>query len=271
MMSIGDFARIGGISPRMLRHYDRLGLLHPARVDSETGYRWYRAGQLARLHRLLAFRDLGFTLEQVGGLLDRELPLDELRGMLRLRRAQIQEEVAEEHARLRRIETHLNALEGSTNMAADIITKTTDPLRIAEASATAPGFGHDNLGPVFDRLLPEVFSTIIGAGGKPGISVAWYEEPDDDGSLIVHAGFAIGDQPTSDADGVRVVELPSVEVASTIHRGSMETIVETYEALVSWMEQNGLQMAGRSRELYHEWNHSDPSGCVTELQMPIAR
>ena len=46
-------------------------------------------------------------------------------------------------------------------MPADIITKTTEPLRIAEASATAPGFGHHNLGPVFERLLPEVAAAIV--------------------------------------------------------------------------------------------------------------
>jgi effector-binding domain-containing protein len=191
--------------------------------------------------------------------------------MLRLRQQQIETDVADEHARLRRVEAHLRALEGSNTMPADIITKTTEPLRIAEASATAPGFGHHNLGPVFERLLPEVASTIVRAGAKLGMSVAWYEEPDDDGSVVLHAGFEIGDQAMSDRDGVRVVELPVVEVASTIHRGSMETVQATYEALVSWMEQNGLQMAGRSRELYHEWNHGDPSGSVTELQMPISR
>jgi len=271
MMNIGDFARLGGITPRMLRHYDQLGLLRPASVDDATGYRWYRAAQLARLHRLLAFRELGFTLEQIGGLLDDDVPLDELRGMLRLRRVQIQAEVAEEHARLRRVEAHLRVLEGSDTMPVDIVTKIAEPLRIAQATASAPGFGHENLGPVFDRILPEVSSTIASAGAKPGISVAWYEWPDDEGEIILHAGFAIGDQDVPERDGVRVVDLPSIEVASTIHRGSMESVTATYEALVSWIEQNGLQIAGRSRELYHEWNDRDPSRCVTELQMPVSR
>jgi DNA-binding transcriptional MerR regulator/predicted transcriptional regulator YdeE len=270
MMNIGDFARLGGITPRMLRHYDQVGLLRPARVDDATGYRWYSAGQLARLHRLLAFRELGFTLEQIGGLLDGELALDELRGMLRLRRVQIQADVAEEHAKLRRVEAHLRALEGSTTMPADIVVKTAEPLRIAAATGSAPGFGHDNLGPVFDQLLPEIWSTITSAGAKPGISVAWYEWPDDEGEVVVHAGFVIGDQTVPETNGVRVDALPAVEVASVIHRGSMESITTTYEALVSWIERNGLQIAGRSRELYHEWNDTDPSQCVTELQMPIS-
>jgi effector-binding domain-containing protein len=155
-------------------------------------------------------------------------------------------------------------------MPVDVVVKTTEPLRIAEASGPAPGFGHENLGPVFERLLPEVYSTITRAGAKPGISVAWYEWPEDDRPIIVHAGFAIGDQPVLESDGVRVIDLPAIEVASVIHRGSMESVTTTYESLVSWIEANDLQIAGRSRELYHEWNATDPSRCVTELQMPIA-
>jgi len=97
----------------MLRHYDRLGLLAPERVDPDTGYRSYGVQQLARLHRLLALRDLGFTLEQIAGLPDGEVPLEQLRGMLRLRRAQLEQTVADEQGRLRRVEAHLRAIEGS--------------------------------------------------------------------------------------------------------------------------------------------------------------
>jgi DNA-binding transcriptional MerR regulator len=104
MLNIGEFARLGQVSPRMLRHYDQLGLLRPERVDPDTGYRSYGVHQLVRLHRLLALRDMGFTLEQIGGMLDGEPPLDQLRGMLRLRRAQLEQSVAEEQARVRRVE-----------------------------------------------------------------------------------------------------------------------------------------------------------------------
>lgn len=70
MFSIGDFARHGRVSVRMLRHYDTIGLLRPDRVDAATGYRYYEGGQLARLNRIVALKDLGFTLEQVGRILD---------------------------------------------------------------------------------------------------------------------------------------------------------------------------------------------------------
>jgi DNA-binding transcriptional MerR regulator len=272
MLSIGDFARLGRVSPRMLRHYDELGLLRPVHVDPTTGYRSYRVAQLARLHRLLALRDLGLSLDQIGGVLEAEPPLEELRGMLRIRRAQIEQGLAEEEARLRRVEAHLRAIEGSTVMVTyDIVLKTTDPLRIAEAVGEAPGFGHENLGPVFGRLVPEVLAQIDASGAEPGLMVAWYEQPDDEGAVVLHAGFDIGDQDVDGNEQVQIVDLPVVEVASVVHQGSMETVEPAYVALVTWIEDSGFRLAGRSRELYLEWNDADYSRNVTELQMPISR
>ena len=142
MLTIGDFARLAQVSPRMLRHYDEIGLLRPDRVEPATGYRLYAVGQLARLHRLVALRDLGLSLEQIGNLLDQEVSIDQLRGMLRMRQAQVEQTLVDEQARLRRIEAHLRALEGSTNVVAlDIVIKSTDPLRVAEAVGRAAGFG----------------------------------------------------------------------------------------------------------------------------------
>ena len=54
MFSIGEFATIGRVSVRMLRHYDAIGLFVPARVDDRSGYRYYDADQLRSLNRLLA-------------------------------------------------------------------------------------------------------------------------------------------------------------------------------------------------------------------------
>jgi DNA-binding transcriptional MerR regulator/predicted transcriptional regulator YdeE len=270
MLNIGDFARLGQVSPRMLRHYDEIGLLRPAQVDPVSGYRSYGVAQLGRLHRLLALRDLGFGLEQIRALLDEDPPVEQLRGMLRLRRAQIEHTVADEQARLRRAEAHLRALERSIAMPTlDILVKTTQPLRLAEASATSPGYGSENLGPLFARLVPEVLAHLAQVGARPGIMVGWYEEADDDGTLVLHAGFDIGDQIVADQASVRVVDLPVVKVASVVHRGPMDGIEPVYEALVTWVEESGYRLAGRSRELYLEWHDDDPADSVTALQLPI--
>jgi DNA-binding transcriptional MerR regulator/predicted transcriptional regulator YdeE len=271
MLNIGEFARLGQVSRRMLRHYDELGVLRPEQVDPANGYRLYSAFQLGRLHRLLVLRDLGFTLEQIRDLLDEDPSIEQVRGMLRMRRAQIEQDVAEDQARLRRIEAHLRALQGSENVDFnDVVIKQTQPIRIAEATASAPDFGPENIGPVFARRLPDVWAHLHAAGVEPGIVVAYYDWADDDGSIVVHLGFEIGAQQVPETDEVRAVELPVSTVASVVHRGPIDGIVPVYEALVRWIEDSGHHLAGRSRELYHDWHEDDPSRNVTELQMPIA-
>ena len=94
MLSIGDFARHGRVSVRMLRHYDAIGLLKPAHVDQVTGYRSYEARQLSRLNRIVALKGLGFTLQHVHSIMDDEVSVEELRGMLRLRHAELQSQIA---------------------------------------------------------------------------------------------------------------------------------------------------------------------------------
>jgi DNA-binding transcriptional MerR regulator len=82
MFSIGEFARHGRVSVRMLRHYDAIGLLRPVCVDPGTGYRSYQARQLAELNRLIALKDLGFTLQQVQAVLAEQVSSAELVGEL---------------------------------------------------------------------------------------------------------------------------------------------------------------------------------------------
>jgi effector-binding domain-containing protein len=151
----------------------------------------------------------------------------------------------------------------------DVVVKTTEPVRMAEASGVAAGFG-DSLKPLFERLVPKVLGYLAGSAARPGIMVAWYEEPADDGSVVLHVGFDVGDQPVSDGDGIVVIDLPSIKVASVVHRGTMDDIESVYEALVRWIEDSGHERAGRSRELYHEWDDARPDRSITELQMPIA-
>ena len=95
MFKIGDFSKISQVSMRMLRHYDEIGLLKPAHVDPFTGYRSYSADQLPRLNRILALRDLGLSLEEIGRVLDDDLPASELRGMLRLKQAELRQRRAD--------------------------------------------------------------------------------------------------------------------------------------------------------------------------------
>ena len=119
MFSIGEFARHGRVSVRMLRHYDAIGLIRPACVDAATGYRSYQASQLDDLNRVIALKDLGFTLQQVQAILEEKLSAAELRGMLRLRRAEIQATIDAETTRLARVEARLLTIEDGARVPAD--------------------------------------------------------------------------------------------------------------------------------------------------------
>src|ERR1700678_796380 len=88
MYGIGTVARLAGVSVRTLRHYGDLGLLKPAHVDPLTGYRYYTPEQVLRLHRILVLRDLGVPLAGIGQLLEDDVTVEQLRGILRLRQAE---------------------------------------------------------------------------------------------------------------------------------------------------------------------------------------
>ena len=273
MLNIGEFARLGQVSPRMLRHYDELGLLTPDRIDSDSGYRFYSVRQLGRLHRIVALRDIGFGLEQIGQILTQDISVEELRGMLRLRRAQIEQTVGEEQERLRRVGAHLRALEWSDSMELeDVVIKRTQPIRVAQASANQ--LTHADIGAAFGRLLPQVIAHLETAGAKPGISVGVYEDDGGtapEGEIVLHAGFAVGEQAVPASETVRVVDLPVIEVAAAVYRGGDDGIMAAWEALVRWIDDSGYRLVGDCRELYHEWHDDDTSRNVMELQQPIAR
>lgn len=273
MLNTGEFARLGQVSPRMLRHYDEIGLLRPERVDPASGYRFYSVHQLDRLHRVVALRDIGFGLEQIRQILNEDISVEELRGMLRLRQAQIEQSVGEEQECLRRVEAHLRALEWSDTVALqDIVIKRTQPIRVARASAS--GLSHADIGAAFGRLLPQVIAHLEASGAKPGISVGVYEDGGGtvaEGEIVLRAGFDAGDQEVSDSETVRVVDLPVIEVAAAVYRGGDDGIMAAWEALIRWIDDSGYRLVGDCRELYHEWHDDDPSRNVMELQQPIAR
>ena len=107
MLTIGEFSRLGRVSPRMLRHYDALGLLCPQAVG-ENGYRYYQQEQLERLLRIRRLQDYGFPLAQVGELLG--LSDEELLPRLHRRRLDAHYEVYRMQERLREMEAEIQAV-----------------------------------------------------------------------------------------------------------------------------------------------------------------
>jgi len=274
MFTIGDFARHGRVSVRMLRHYDATGLLRPAHVDPATGYRHYTAAQLARLNRIIALKDLGFTLQQVRDIVDEKVGAEELRGMLRLRRAELETAMAAARARLVQVEARLRAIESEGHMHTnDVVLKNVPPARVAELTATAASYEPEDISPVIGPLYEELFSRLDAAGITPtGPGIAYYEDaPEGGGKIRVHAAVTVSAplQDVQDGD-FRVLDLPPLDQAATImHHGSMDTVLPTAQALAHWIDANGYRSTGYPREINLECpeNRDD---WVTELQTPVS-
>ncbi|MFY1576038.1 MerR family transcriptional regulator [Verrucosispora sp. WMMD703] len=272
MLTIGDFASLGRVSVRMLRHYDSIGLLPPAAVDPHSGYRYYTAAQLGRLNRVIALKELGLTLAQVRAILDEAVDLVELRGMLRLRRAQLAAQVAADTARLSSVEARLHMIETEGRMTSqDVVLKQVPSIRVAELSAVARSYEPADIGPVLTPLYPELFRRLEAAGVSPaGPAVAWYDQAADGDGVVVHAG--VGIEGNRDAvGGITVVELPAITAATTIHHGPMDTADRSLQVLARWIEENDWRTDGYARELYVEYWPEEADKGVTELQLPVRR
>ena len=270
MLSIGHFARHGRVSVRMLRHYDAIGLLQPAYVDRATGYRSYDAGQLSRLNQIVALKGLGFTLQQVRSILDDEVSVEELRGMLRLREAELQSQIAADTARLTQVEARLQILEREGAMPADEVQiKRILKVRVAKLTGSAASFEPESITPVIGLLYDELSCRLEGAELTPtGPAIACYEDSPDGDGVLVHATLPVDADPDEDRD-FAIVDLPEIELAATVmHRGSMDNVMPTIQMLARWIDANGYRSTGYNRELYIEC-HQDRDAWVTELQEPI--
>src|SRR5690349_5912834 len=176
MIKIGDFARLGQVSIVTLRHYDEIGLLKPASVDTFTGYRYYSVAQLPRLNRILALKDLGFSLDQIELVL-RGLTLEQLRGMLKLRHAEVEQQVAHEQGRLARIATRLRQIESEDHMPNyDVVLKTVPPQLIASRRVIIPT--NDQVPAYLNPAFAEAYSHLKQHGAKEaGPCLAMWHQP----------------------------------------------------------------------------------------------
>jgi DNA-binding transcriptional MerR regulator len=131
MLKIGEFSRLSQVTVKALHHYDDLGLLQPATIDKFTGYRYYTVQQLPRIHRIIALKELGLSLEQIGLMLDEEVGVEEMRGMLRLKRAEIQQQVQEDQRCLAMVDFRLRMIEAEDKMPElDVVVKRLEPMRV---------------------------------------------------------------------------------------------------------------------------------------------
>jgi DNA-binding transcriptional MerR regulator len=267
MYGIGLVARLAQVSVRTLRHYDNLGLLKPSHVDPFTGYRYYTPEQVVRLHRILVLRDLGVPLAEIGRLIDDDVTVEQLRGILRLRQAEARAQLAAQAEQLRRVEIRLAQLEEASVADYDVIVKRLEPMRVVALSEELPGY--DQIGAASARLYPRLHAALAKHGIPfDGLSLALYEDTGDENRpLRITTALHLPADATIESDGLTTIELAAVErAATTVVRGDPAQFASAFRALHDWVDQTGAQATAFERELYIDCDGPRDTW-VTELQV----
>jgi DNA-binding transcriptional MerR regulator len=266
MFRIGDFSRLTQVTVKALRHYDDLGLLKPAHVDPVTGYRSYAGAQVPRLNRILALKDLGLSLEQIGEFLDSDLSPTQLRALLLVKQAETQSAIAAEEERLARIEARLRQIEFGSEPPYDVVVKRIAAQRVASIRRVIPS--RTAIGSLFRELFLYQQRHDLTVTDR---IVIWHDPDFRETQIDAEAAFATAD-PLPPDDHVRAGELPSVEtMASVVYRGPVSGIGQACQAVLGWIETNGYQIAGPERGRSIERGARTGEEDVVELQYPITK
>jgi DNA-binding transcriptional MerR regulator len=224
MLKIGEFSWLSQVTVRALRYYDEIGLLKPLRVDPFTGYRYYSLDQLPRLNRILALKDLDLSLEQIARMLDEDLTSDHIRGMLRLKQAELEGQMQEVQTRLARVEARLRQIEMEGKMPEyEILLKTVEAQRVASVRETLPSWGQDVVGPTLTRMFDEVEKHLSNHGmdyAGPGIAI-W------------HGSHGSMDEAVPDVEAAAPIDQPVPESGRVKHtmRDKSSTRLCDYQVL----------------------------------------
>jgi DNA-binding transcriptional MerR regulator len=274
MFSIGELARLGEVSVRMLRHYDEIGLLKPSAIHKRTNYRSYGTDDLGRLRRIVALKGLGFSLQQVALIVDERVSPDELRGMLRLRKAELVADMAVAQMRFQEVERMIVTIERENAMSTDNVASVATRKRVEAFTAVelsahgANFFDPSTIGPVLGPLYPRMFELLAAAGIAPiAPAIAYYTDTESGEGIVVHAAVAV-DSAVTAVPGLTVVHMPAIDAVSFMHYGSMATIGQSYEEQLAWIAEQGLATNGYSREVYLDCP-PDQNDWVTELQFAV--
>jgi DNA-binding transcriptional MerR regulator len=259
---IAEFAAMAGVSPRMLRKWDALGLFRPAWIDPDSGYRAYSPAQLPELRRILALRDLGVPLAEIGGLLGGG---EDLRAALERRRDELERTRREAERQLQALEIRV-ALADDDHVP-DVVVRPVAAERVA-ARRLAP---HEDDADAFYELEAYVRDLGRRRSAPPGSTAL-------DGAPAVYVPVT---RPVAARGAIEPVTLPAATVASLVHRGAYGALPAAEAALERWVRSAGYRRTGPLRILYLQFGAEAElrvprrylveraADLVTELQLPV--
>jgi Cu(I)-responsive transcriptional regulator len=152
MMNIGQAAKVSGVSAKMIRYYEQIGLI-PQAIRSDAGYRHYSSPDVHSLRYIRRARDLGFSVEQISELLvlwrDRDRASADVKAMALSHVAGLKAKIAELQAMAKTLEHLADHCHGNDRPDCPIISDLADPTAAAAAQQRSqvphltPRFGVD--------------------------------------------------------------------------------------------------------------------------------
>jgi DNA-binding transcriptional MerR regulator len=266
LVTIGDFARMTYLSIKSLRYYHEVGLLAPASIDPETGYRLYRPEQVPTAQVIRRLRDL-------------DMPLGEVRAVLAA------EDVAERNAiiasHLRRMERQLEQTQAAVSSLRVLLEQGQAPIRVEYRATRAQHaigvraqVGMSELGDWWADAFDELHAALTGAGAQRfGPDGALYSSE----FFAEERGETVAFIPIADAlprsGRVEQLLLPATELAVTLHQGAFGDLDRTYGALGTFVSERAIGVDGPIRENYlvTAADTPDESRHRTEVCWPVFR
>lgn len=265
LYKIGLFSKMNKVTIKTLRHYDELDLLRPAYIEPFTGYRYYSSEQLPILYKILALRDMGFTLEEIKQVQEGSSE----RSLLQHKKVEIMKKIAEETMKLSQVECYLSGKQLDSDY--HILVKELPEVIIASMRTIIPNYDAlfyvvPPMGEEMERLgcvcaVPEYCFNIYHDGE--------YKDHDID----VEVCEAVTEKK-ADSDKITFKVMQRVEKAACVlHKGPYRDFPKAYNAVLRWVEENGYEIIDNPRESYIDgvWNKDREEDWLTEIQFPIAK
>lgn len=271
MFTVGEFSRLAQVSKRLLRYYDEIGLFKPVHIDQQTGFRYYSAEQMSQLNRILAFKELGLSLDQIQRMLSDQVSTDEIQGMLLLKRAEVEQQLQAELGRLRKIESRLQAVrDDESGKPLNVVIKKIPAQSVLSLRTIIETFE------VGVNIFGRIRAALPDRSGYGLCFCICHSEEMVDHDLDMEFGCLIEAKthaPVLVSDGLQLQfrELSAVEMmATTVVKGPLETIHTGYREIGKWVEANGYRLGGTPRELSLQMpQFADGRDLITEIQFPV--
>ncbi|MGN1016171.1 MAG: MerR family transcriptional regulator [Faecousia sp.] len=264
LYKIGMFAAMNHVTVKALRFYEEQGLLMPACINQENGYRYYTLSQMAVIHQITALKMAGFTLEEIARInsgADEEV-------VLRKKKAELLAKIADLTRQIAVVDGYLS--KQKTGLSAPVLVKT-----IPETTVAAMKTRIESYDSLFE-VMPKMGALMEKAGCEcavPEYCFTNYLEPGyKDEDILVELCESVT-AAKEETGGLYFRTLPEIQAACVFHRGSYRSFSESYEVVLRFIEENGYEIAGEIRESYIDgvWNQDDESGWLSEIQVPVRR